>query len=279
LGTLNVASGATVVLPVAAAYSDHEAFVISHLTVAGTLNIGNTDLDLPGASLSAIQSLVASGYDYTGGASWNGTGITSSLAAGSSNPLTAVGVVQNNQDGSVLYGSGNLFGGIAPGASDILLKYTYVGDLNLDGQVDGSDYSLIDAGYAASTGGSGTTSGGWLNGDLNHDGVIDGSDYTLIDNAFNNQTAALKPAAEVATTTAVPTSLVASQKAATPAAAKHGKFGSRPITAAAVPPAVYATTPVAAGTFAVQSAANLLTQTSDWFDLLAAGKSDTTGLV
>jgi hypothetical protein len=263
LGTLNIASGATVALPIAAAYADHEAFVINHLTVAGTLNIGNTDLDLPGASLSTIQSLVASGYNYAGGGTWAGTGITSSLAAGNSNHLTAVGVVQNNQDGSVLYGSGNLFGGLTPGASDILIKYTYVGDLNLDGQVDGSDYSLIDGGYAGS---AGTATGGWLNGDINGDGVIDGSDYTMLDNAFNNQQAALKPAAVVAATTAVPTSRVASPRIVatktSPAVQKHGRFGSRPITAAAVPPAVYATSPVAAGTFAVQSASSLLNGTA-----------------
>jgi len=61
-----------------------------------------------------------------------------------------------------------------------LLKYTYYGDANLDGKIDGSDYSKIDSGYL-------TGATGWGNGDFNYDNVINGSDYTLIDNAFNSQ--------------------------------------------------------------------------------------------
>ena len=56
-----------------------------------------------------------------------------------------------------------------------------LGDANYDGKIDGSDYSLIDNGYAQHL-------SGWTNGDFNLDGKIDGSDYTLIDNAFNTQT-------------------------------------------------------------------------------------------
>jgi hypothetical protein len=37
---------------------------------------------------------------------------------------------------------------------------------------------------------------GWYNGDLNYDGTVDGSDYTLMDNAFNSQTGQLS--AEIA---------------------------------------------------------------------------------
>jgi hypothetical protein len=73
--------------------------------------------------------------------------------------------------------------------------------------VDGSDYSLIDAGYAS--GGSLT---GWYYGDFNYDGVVDGSDYSLIDNAFNNQTANLSTAALVA----AETSRIAGPPAAVP---------------------------------------------------------------
>jgi len=76
----------------------------------------------------------------------------------------------------------------------VLIKYTYYGDANLDGVVDGSDYTRIDSGYIT----SGST--GWMNGDFNYDGVINGSDYTLIDNAFNTQGAQL--AAAIASPTA-----------------------------------------------------------------------------
>jgi hypothetical protein len=82
--------------------------------------------------------------------------------------------------------------------------YTYYGDANLDGQVDASDYSLIDNGYL-----NGLT--GWQNGDFNYDGVINGSDYTLIDNAYNMQGSQLGGASpdavvsnEIASSSAVP---------------------------------------------------------------------------
>jgi hypothetical protein len=118
-----------------------------------------------------------------------------------------VGVIQNSVDGTptgaALYGSGTslgLFDGISPASADVLVKYTYYGDTNLDGKVDGSDYAKIDYAYAhpALT--------GWANGDFNYDGVVDGSDYALIDNAFNSQGAVLTAsiAAQVSGTSAVP---------------------------------------------------------------------------
>jgi hypothetical protein len=79
----------------------------------------------------------------------------------------------------------------------VLVKYTYYGDANLDGQVDGSDYTLIDNGFNQH--GSLT---GWYNGDFNYDGKIDGSDYTLIDNAFNTQAGNLSSTALIASSTA-----------------------------------------------------------------------------
>ena len=83
--------------------------------------------------------------------------------------------------------------------SDVLVKYTYYGDADLNGHVDGSDYSIIDN-SALQEASTGNPISGWSNGDFNYDGVVDGSDYTLIDNAYNSQGAALS--AEVAATTA-----------------------------------------------------------------------------
>jgi hypothetical protein len=81
----------------------------------------------------------------------------------------------------------------------VLVKYTYYGDANLDGKVDGTDYSRIDASFLAEQSGPNVT--GWYNGDFNYDGVVNGSDYTLIDNAFNSQGAQI--AAQIATPTAL----------------------------------------------------------------------------
>jgi hypothetical protein len=92
------------------------------------------------------------------------------------------------------------FDGAPTTDGDVLVKYTYYGDANLDGQVDGSDYSRIDNGVLNHL-------TGWFNGDFNYDGVINGSDYTLIDNAFNTQGAAL--ASELSSPNAAATAQIA----------------------------------------------------------------------
>jgi fibronectin-binding autotransporter adhesin len=132
---------------------------------------------------NAIFPMLQSGFN---GGAWNGTtGITSTAAAGDTTHLHAVGFLQPT--------SATTFEGQSLATSDVAVKYTYYGDANLDGKVDGSDYSLIDNGYL-----QGLT--GWQNGDFNYDGVVDGSDYTLIDNAFNSQ--GVQISAEVASATA-----------------------------------------------------------------------------
>ena len=80
--------------------------------------------------------------------------------------------------------SSTTFDGQTVNSNDLLIKFTWYGDTNLDGQVDGSDYSRLDSAFI-----SGTT--GWYNGDLNYDGSLNGSDYTLIDNTIGTQEAVL----------------------------------------------------------------------------------------
>jgi fibronectin-binding autotransporter adhesin len=166
---------------------------INNLTNSGLLDLGNNAAIIHSGQLSTLYPQVISGYNN---GAWNGTtGITSSAAAADSTHLTAVGILVNdNGSGLPLYGaSGTIaaaFEGIAPSDGDVLLKYTYYGDTNLDGKVDGSDYSRIDASFLSEQTNGGSISG-WSNGDFNYDGVINGSDYTLIDNAFNTQGAVI----------------------------------------------------------------------------------------
>jgi hypothetical protein len=76
------------------------------------------------------------------------------------------------------------FDGRAVGINDILVKYTWNGDVNLDGAVDAADYFLVDSGFL-------TQEGQYRNGDLNLDGKVDAADYFLVDSAFIAQTGAL----------------------------------------------------------------------------------------
>ena len=98
--------------------------------------------------------------------------------------------LNNNGSGGALFST---FEGQSVSNSDVLMKYTYFGDANLDGVVNGYDYTLIDNGFN-------NRLTGWHNGDFNYDGVVNGDDYTLIDNAFNTQGASLAaaPAATIA---------------------------------------------------------------------------------
>jgi hypothetical protein len=146
-----------------------------------------------------VTALAASGYN---GGAWNGaTGLVSSTATSNPNHLTALGVIQNSVDGTT---GGNVlqstFEGVPSSNADILVKYTFYGDTDLNGEVDGSDYSRIDNAYVYNLNNPGSPMTGWFNGDFNYDGVVDGSDYTLIDNAFNMQGAAIS--AQLASATA-----------------------------------------------------------------------------
>jgi autotransporter-associated beta strand protein len=214
MGVLTITSGGLVTVGWSTPQVNRSVLVPTSLNIAGSdghwtgkLDLSNNDLDVPMGNLATITNQVAEGYN---GGAWNGPGgIVSSAAAADSTHLTALGVIQNSITGSpsdaALY---NSFDGQPVLNTDVLVKYTYYGDTDLSGVVDGSDYSRIDYAYAFNqTAASGTALTGWFNGDFNYDGVIDGSDYTLIDNAFNNQGASLAAAvatAQIASTSAVP---------------------------------------------------------------------------
>ena len=157
------------------------------ITTGGTLDLASNDLvihnttaTIANQTLTNVVGLLQSGLNTAQGY-WNGAGIDSSWAATRGTQLTALGTILNKNQvtGNPLYAS--MDGQTGLSATDVLIRYTFFGDANLDGHVDGSDYTLIDYGYNI-----GAT--GWFNGDFNFDGIVDGSDYTMIDNAFNIQT-------------------------------------------------------------------------------------------
>ena len=173
VSSLNVSGGSVVIDPASQAH--RTVLVAGSVSISGAtgkIDLGNSDMIIRSGNLTAITGLLKSGYNN---GTWTGAGISSASAAADSTHLTALGVMQS---------LGNTFDAVPSSTSDVLVKYTYIGDANLDGKVDSSDYSRIDSGFL--TGGT-----GWQNGDFNYDGVVNGSDYTLIDNAFNLQSAAL----------------------------------------------------------------------------------------
>jgi hypothetical protein len=183
LGGLSLTNGASAMvtsLAAARTATNHRVLVLGQpgaasaplfiIDATSKLDLTDNDLVDHDGSLSGVAGLLASGF--TGGVS--GDGIVSSKARGSA--ISTLGVGQPASAGT--------FDSETVGTSDVEVRYTYYGDANLDGHVDGSDYSKIDFGFL-------NHPTGWSNGDFNYDGVINGSDYTLIDNAFNTQGASL----------------------------------------------------------------------------------------
>jgi len=124
-----------------------------------------------------LTGYLASAYQF---GAWTGPGITSHLAA-ASNGVTGVGI---GTAASVL-GIGAADSGVWRGetvtAGSVLITYTYAGDVDLNGYVDGGDYGAIDNWIQF----PGTS--GYANGDVNFDGVIDGADYGTLDNTIQLQ--------------------------------------------------------------------------------------------
>jgi hypothetical protein len=69
-------------------------------------------------------------------------------------------------------GATNFFGE-AVSATDILVRYTYYGDADLSGSVNGDDESLVLAGLHKST------YARWSSGDFDYNQTVNGDDYSL----------------------------------------------------------------------------------------------------
>jgi hypothetical protein len=172
LGSLTIQNGGVVSLNSAANHANHSLLVTGNnltFTGTGTLDVGANDLVVHNGTLSTVVSQLKAGLNSNVGY-WNGTGgIVSTQAAADTRHLTTLGYRQSD---------GSAFDTFNTGTNDVLVKYTYYGDADLNGIINGADYAQIDNGF-------GSHASGWFNGDFNYDGVVDGTDYSLIDNTFN----------------------------------------------------------------------------------------------
>ncbi|HYO07841.1 MAG TPA: autotransporter-associated beta strand repeat-containing protein [Tepidisphaeraceae bacterium] len=112
--------------------------------------------------------------DGRAGGAWTGSGIVTTESAATTGK-TGIGIATAAQAGvSTFAGQGVI-------ASDVLLMYTYLGDADLNGKINGDDYFRLDSSLS-----SGVAS--WFNGDFNYDGKLNGDDYFWIDSNINSQT-------------------------------------------------------------------------------------------
>jgi autotransporter-associated beta strand protein len=163
-------AGSVVVTPVDRAVNKASVVVTSGLTISagGSVDLGTSDLILKGGagSVSTVQSLVASGA------------LRTSVGSFSSAPFTTLAVFANSAgDGVTPYF--NSYNGVSVSGSDVIVKYTYVGDTNLDGVLDGIDLANVIEGYS-------TGQTGWAFGDVdNSGGPVTLTDWNAFEAAFN----------------------------------------------------------------------------------------------
>jgi len=161
----------------------------------GSSDTGTADAQgyMETSELKAVAALAAEGRNVAPGGifdgTWTGNGLTSSAAATADSAANAgyeqnILAVEQNSD-MFLGGYSKWTVGSASeslGANDIIVKYTYNGDLNLDGAVDGSAATIFSTFYD-----NGATSGNtYAYGDLNGDGKIDGNDATIFSTVYGN---------------------------------------------------------------------------------------------
>jgi hypothetical protein len=144
------------------------------------LDLGDNDLIVDGANFSHYADLVALIKSARANGTWFGPGITSSNAAASGG-VTALGIAKAS-DFFISFPA--TFSGQTIGATDVLIKYTYNGDTDLNGKVNFDDYVRTDNGFNNHL-------GGWTNGDFDYNGTVNFDDYVLIDLAFNAQNGTL----------------------------------------------------------------------------------------
>ncbi len=177
------------------------------LDASSTLDLTNNDLILRAtagtkdAIHSDVQAKIASaqnGVDTNFITNWDGPGITSTsthtsnVATGFD--LAAIGAIRNS-DIDVITGLPGAaypsFGGVPVSPDDVLVKYTYIGDGNLDGLVSFDDYVGMDNAFFGLI-----PNLGWATGDINFDNAINFDDYTVVDQAFFFQGAPLASVGE-----------------------------------------------------------------------------------
>ncbi len=176
-----------------------------------TLDITNNQFNITYAGgsdpISTIVAYLTAAYAH---GAWNSPGINSSSVVG--NPGYAVGYAD---------GADGVVAGLSSGTIEI--KYTLLGDANLDGLVSGDDFSIL-------AGNLGRAVSGWDKGDFTYDGLVSGDDFSaLVGNLGRHANLAAVELPE--TTTPLQATLAAQETATTPNTPKISTTASEPVSA------------------------------------------------
>jgi len=160
-GTLNIGVAAPAVLQLASNSGGSSQNALS-ISTGSTLDITNNHIFINyGASPDPVATI--RGYLVSGcnGGAWNGVGIDSSTAHANSG--YALGYADSADPGNPA--------GLATNQIDV--AYTLLGDANLDGIVNGTDFTILAANL-------GKTAAAWDQGDFLYTGAVTGSDFTAL---------------------------------------------------------------------------------------------------
>jgi hypothetical protein len=203
LGTFSVGDGATAQITAGGVKNvvTGALSIAGGATPTGTLDLTDNAVMVDYAAggtnpADTIRSQIVSGRggtDLLG--TWNGPGITSSLAAADSSTLS-VGYA-NNAD--LPLGAYTQFRGETVDDSTVMIRTTRLGDANLDGVVNDDDVTIVGATYGMTSGAT------WALGDFTYDGAVNDDDVTLLGALYDPSATPIPvPAATSGTVAAVP---------------------------------------------------------------------------
>jgi hypothetical protein len=138
----------------------------------------------PNASpLADIAARIALAYSAAAGP-WQGDGITSSSAA--TIAQTGLGYGEASELLGISGAQTGSFAGVTVDANSVLVRWTRLGDADLDGRVTFTDFQRLERGFGKA--------GGWWSGDFNYDGVVDRADFMILYQNFGEEAALPAPA-------------------------------------------------------------------------------------
>jgi subtilase family serine protease len=186
-------------------------------TPTSTIQLGSGNLIVAygGASpLATVQGyLAAGGGTKIDGAhfDWNGAGGITSSAAAASNLYTSLGLRDNGYP-ILNRPAMTEIDGVPIPAQAIVIRYTWIGDMDLTGEVTVNDYlEFLD--YFRNP--PSTDEITWMTGDFNYDGAINVNDYLQLLGGYRNQTGPLSSGAGQALLAATSTAATAAAAAST----------------------------------------------------------------
>jgi autotransporter-associated beta strand protein len=216
-GAVNIASGSTVTVssnpngafnPTSTTPNPSTSVINDLYNNGGSTSLTSGTLDLKNNALivndpNQASSIIAAVYhaaDFnpsSGSNQWDQPGITSSSAAANAGTY-ALGSLT----GPELTNLGSTtFQGLPVTSNSTVVAYTLIGDTELRGTVDGTDYNNVLANY--------DTAGDWSQGNFYNESIVSGDDYNAVLNAYDVAAAGgakgLKPAVTRALSPAVPT--------------------------------------------------------------------------